>query len=199
MADSGGAPYALVCAKDIPRTRLLSTTVVSGIYPLNLGTQGMMLGNKVLLFAASWLPQVILTKFLDWEFGNLARSEDKKDFEQLFMKEMEGRKERDRRCLDDLHFREIVVESMREAFRQGSEGAAWDCKLFGQWGFGLEEVSGENVILWHGKEDVNAPFAMAEKAARLMKGCELRAFEEETHLSLPFNHMEEIVRGLLKV
>jgi pimeloyl-ACP methyl ester carboxylesterase len=199
LGDSGGAPYALVCAKEIPRTRLLSTTVVSGIYPLTLGTQGMLFGVKALLFAGLWLPHVVMTKFLDWEFGNLARSEDKKVFEQLFMKEMEGRKEKDRRCLDDPHFRAIVVESMREAFRQGSEGAAWDCKLFGQWGFGLEEVSGENVTLWHGKEDVNAPFAMAEKAAKLMKGCELRVFEEESHLSLPFNHMEEIVRGLLKL
>lgn len=60
-------------------------------------------------------------------------------------------------------------------------------------------MSGENVILWHGKKDFNAPFGMVEKAAKLMKGCELRAFEEETHLSLPYYHLEDVIRGLLKL
>jgi hypothetical protein len=32
VGDSGGAPYALVCAKEIPRTRILSVFIVFGIY-----------------------------------------------------------------------------------------------------------------------------------------------------------------------
>jgi pimeloyl-ACP methyl ester carboxylesterase len=199
VGGSGGAPYALACAKEITRTRLLSTAVVSGIYPLALGTQGMLFGIKALLYAGLWLPQSVMTKVFDWQFGNTARGEDRKGFEELFMKAMDQRPEKDRRCLDDLRFREIMIESMREAFRQGSAGAAWDIRLFGQWGFGLEEVDGNNVTLWHGKEDVNAPFSMAEKAVKLMKGSALKVFEEETHLSLPYNHVEEMIRGLLKL
>jgi hypothetical protein len=60
-------------------------------------------------------------------------------------------------------------------------------------------VNGDGITLWHGKKDVNTPFGMAEKAQMLMRGCELKTFEEETHLSLPFNHLEEIIRGLLEV
>ena len=90
-----------------------------------------------------------------------------------------------------------MVESMRGAFRQGAEGPAWDCGLYAQWGFELEEVNGENAMLWHGKEDANAPFAMASKAAKLIKGCKLRVVEEEAHMSLSFHHIEEIVQAIV--
>lgn len=199
LGDSGGAPYALVCAKEIPRTRLLSVTVVSGIYPMSLGTQGMLFGVKALLYAGAYLPQVVMIKLLDWEFGNVARDPDRGKFGEMFMKNMEKKNERDRRCLDDLPFREVVIESMREGFRQGSKGAAWDCSLYANWGFELEMVNGVNVTLWHGKKDSNAPYGMAEKAANLMKGCEFKCFDEETHLSLPYHHLEDILRSILKL
>jgi pimeloyl-ACP methyl ester carboxylesterase len=46
LGDSGGSPYALACAKEIPQERLLGISVVSGIYPLSLGMQGMSFGVK---------------------------------------------------------------------------------------------------------------------------------------------------------
>jgi pimeloyl-ACP methyl ester carboxylesterase len=198
IGDSGGAPFALVCTKEIPRTRLLSTAVVSGIYPLSLGTQGMLFPVRALLFAGSYLPRFITKKFLDLEFGTAARNPDSRVFEEQFMKAMETRSERDRKCLEDEGIRRVVVESMREGFRQGSEGPAWELGLFGEWGFELGKVDGQGVVLWHGRGDVNAPCAMAEKAAGLMKGCELRVVEEETHLSLPLNHLQEVLEGLVE-
>lgn len=195
--DSGGSPYALVCAKEIPRTRLLGAAVVSGIYPLTLGTEGMLLPAKVLLYAGRYLPQVVMSKMLDWEFGNMARDPDKKIFQDGFMKVMDKRPGKDRECLDDLPFREVAIESMREAFRQGSKGPAWDLTLFGNWGFDIGDINGEGLTLWHGKMDINTPFLMAEKAAKVMKGCELKAFEEETHLSLPYHHIDDVVKALL--
>jgi pimeloyl-ACP methyl ester carboxylesterase len=199
VGDSGGSPYALICAKEIPRTKLLRVSVVSGIYPLSLGTQGMLFGIKTFLYAGTWLPQAVMSKLLDWEFGNSAKSPDKEEFERAFMKGMASKPERDRKCLEDLPFREIAIESMREAFKQGSRGPAWDCKLYGDWGFELGGINGENVTLWHGKKDVNTPFGMAEKASKLMKGCELKAFEEETHLSLPYNKLGDVVKSILQL
>ncbi|KAH8656233.1 alpha/beta hydrolase fold domain-containing protein [Tricladium varicosporioides] len=193
---SGGSPYALVCAKEIPRARLLSVSVVSGIYPISLGTEGMLLGVRALLYGGAWLPRFVMAKVLDWEFGTAARNKDPKVFEDSFMKGMEKRAERDMRCLDDLPFRKTMVESMREAFRQGAEGPAWDCSLYGDWGFNLEEINGEGITLWHGKEDPNAPAAMAIKAAKLMKGCELRIIEGECHMSLSYHHIEEILQSV---
>ncbi|KAH8819304.1 Alpha/Beta hydrolase protein, partial [Xylogone sp. PMI_703] len=197
LGDSGGSPYALACVKEIPRERLLGASVVSGIYPLTLGMQGMSFGIKAFMTLGTWLPSWAVAKLLDLEFGKLIREQDQKKAEEIFMKAMEGRSERDIRCLDDLEFRFIAVESTREAFRQGSIGPAWDLGLFGSWGFGLEELDGKRVMLWHGKKDINTPFLMAEKAAKVLS-CELKAFEEETHLSLPYNNIEEIIAGMLK-
>lgn len=198
LGDSGGAPYTLACARDISRERLLSTTVISGIYPLSLGTEGMLFKIKAFLYAGVYLPTSLMSRFLEWEFGVAARG-DRQAFEDKFIKEMEGRDEREKKCLDDLPFRKILVDSMREAFRQGSEGPAWDFGLYGDWGFGLEEINGENVTIWHGTEDANTPFGMAERAAGLLKGCVFHAVEEETHLSLPYNHIQRILKDLLEM
>ncbi|KAJ5741715.1 alpha/beta-hydrolase [Penicillium manginii] len=161
--------------------------------------EGMSFGAKVVMVAGSWLPSSMLAKLLDWEFGNTINEHDPKVFENTFMKNMEGKSESDVRCLDDLEFRHIVIESMREAFRQGSGGPAWELGLYGRWGFELEELNelGELVTLWHGKKDMNTPFLMAEKAAKVLKGCELKVFEEESHLSLPYNYIEKIIKCML--
>lgn len=153
---------------------------------------------KALLCAGVYLPTSLMTCFLEWEFGVAARG-DRQAFEDKFIKELDGRDERDRRCLDDLPFRKIMVDSMRGAFRQGSEGPAWDFGLYCDWGFGIEEVNGENATIWHGNEDANTPFGMAQRAAGLLEGCVFHAVEGETHLSLPYNHMENILKGLLKL
>lgn len=194
LGDSGGSPYALICAKGIPRDRLLGIAVVSGIYPLTLGTRGMSFAAKVLLNAGGWLPSSVIAKILEWEF-----QPDRADFEEIFMKNMESKSERDVRSLDDLEFRSIVIESMKQAFKQGTKGSAWDLGLYGNWGFDISELDGDLITLWHGKEDVNTPFAMAEKAAKVIKGCELKVFEKETHLSLPYNHMAEILSDVLSL
>jgi hypothetical protein len=161
--------------------------------------EGMSFGAKVVMVAGSWLPSSMLAKLLDWEFGNAMNEHDPKEFENAFMKNIEGKSESDFRCLDDLEFRHIVIESMREAFRQGSGGPAWELGLYGRWGFELEELKelGELVTLWHGKKDINTPFLMAEKAAKVLKGCELKVFEEESHLSLPYNYIEKIIKCML--
>ncbi|TVY78165.1 hypothetical protein LSUE1_G004191 [Lachnellula suecica] len=200
IGDSGGSPYALACAKAIPESRLLKTAVVSGFYPSSsLGVKGMLFPVRVMLFASAWLPTVAVAKVLDWECGNAARDPNPMVLEKAFMKTMEKRHEKDRKCLEDEEIRKVVIGSTREALRQGSEGAAVDLGLVvGEWGFGLEEVVGQRVVLWHGREDVNTPLGMAEKATGAMKGCEFHILDGETHLSLPLNRLEGILRDLVR-
>jgi hypothetical protein len=64
---------------------------------------------------------------------------------------------------------------------------------------GRRETEGGDVTIWHGKKDVNTPFSAAEKAAKLIKGCEFKGFEEDTHLSLPYNKLEDLVKNILKI
>lgn len=68
---SGGGPYALACVKAIPPARLLGTVVICGMYPLKLGTTGMMLANRMLFYVASWTTWLVAL-VLDWSMGKLA-------------------------------------------------------------------------------------------------------------------------------
>jgi pimeloyl-ACP methyl ester carboxylesterase len=47
---SGGSPCVLACAKEIPRSRLLAASIISGVYPAKFGTEGMLLPIKILFF-----------------------------------------------------------------------------------------------------------------------------------------------------
>jgi pimeloyl-ACP methyl ester carboxylesterase len=198
LGTSGGCPYVLACAKEISHSRLLGAAVVSGFYPLKLGAEGMLMKSRVMLFVAPWATS-LLALLLEWQLGKVARDPDPKVLEDLFMKEMSERPEADRKCLENLEFRNELVDSVRECFKAGSQGAAWEARLFGSdWGFELDEVQFDGLRLWHGALDVNCPCSMPVEAVKQMKGAESKLFEEEAHLSLLANHAEEILRHLLQ-
>lgn len=199
LGASGGGPYVIACAHLIPES-ILGAAIVSGVYPFNLGTEGMLIGTRLLMWTAAsrWLHGCI-APLLEWLMGKVARDyEHPEKLQELFMREMAGRHEKDLRCLDDMVLRTQVIEALRESFRQGSYGLAWEARLYGgDWGFALEDVDFA-VQLWHGRMDVNVPVATAERAAGLLRGAKLRVIEQESHLSLPVTHLKDILECLIR-
>ncbi|GME56003.1 Alpha beta hydrolase fold protein [Neofusicoccum parvum] len=201
---SGGAPYALACAAAPElRERLVAVGVVAGLYPASLGLAGMLPDARALLWVAPWWTGLVRWA-LEWGVGAAARADDGgAALEEVLGKGMVGRPEADRRVWeeDEAGFRGCLVESVRGAVGGSAEGAAREARLFGSdWGFGLEEVEvageGRRVVLWHGALDVNSPVAMAEKAALLIGGAELRVEPEEAHASLTVHKVEEVLDTL---
>lgn len=202
VAPSGGAPYALACAKALRRERLLGIGIVAGMYPLKLGTQGMSFDNRVFLWlASSNLLSTLMAPLLDWIFGQTARDTDHpQKLHEFFMKSMSTKPAKDRECLRDPEATRLIVEAMRESFVQGSQGAAHDIKVIaGPWGFELSEIdqAGLKIYIWHGRGDANVPVSMAENAAAQVHGAELRILEDESHLSASFNHRDDLLAALL--
>ena len=196
---SGGCPYVLACLKEIPRSRLLGAAVIAGLYPLKLGVSGMTVASRVMLFFAAWATP-LAAPLIDWQLGQAARDSDPTVLEKVIMKEMNRRPEVDRKCLENLDLKQQLIDSVRESVKFGSQGMAWEARLFGSdWGFELEEVQFEGLCLWHGKADANCPSSMAEKAVTQIKGAELKLFEGEAHISLLINHAEEALKHLLQV
>lgn len=202
VAPSGGAPYALACAKALRRERLLGVGIVAGMYPLNLGTQGMSLENRIFLWlASSSLLSPLMAPLMDWMFGQTAR--DTKHPEKLhnfFVKSMSTKPAKDRECLQDAEVTTMIVEAMRESFVQRSEGVAQDIKVIaGPWGFELSDIDQPDlkICIWHGRDDANVPVSMAEKAAAQIHGAQLRILEDESHLSASFNHRDDLLAELL--
>jgi pimeloyl-ACP methyl ester carboxylesterase len=203
LAVSGGAPYALACAKQIPADRLLGVSIVSGLYPTKFGTAGMMAQTRVMLWAAPWIPS--LASFLfDGIMGKAARNKDPQIFEDLMAREVDNRHPGDREVIREPQNWLAIVAMAREAFRQGSDGLGWEARLLGsEWGFDLSHLDiGNNAIpltLWHGKGDVDCPAAMAEKANELMPGSVLCLQDGEGHASFIFRYVDEILDSLVGV
>jgi pimeloyl-ACP methyl ester carboxylesterase len=215
VAVSGGGPYGLACAKEIPHVgdaagnaseqpaparpgRLRGVAIICGAYPTTLGMHDMLPGPRTLITAGAWLPRMATGALLDWQMGGAARNQDPTALEAMLDREMAQRPEYERGAYQDEHVRRTVIESLRESFRQGGEGVATDLMLVADWGFELQDVNARGVRLWHGKLDRNVPFAMAEKAAQLLPDAEVHFIENEGHLGLPVRHLEEIFADLLR-
>lgn len=124
---SGGCPYVLACLKEISPSRLLKAEIVSGLYPVSLGTQGMLQGAKAVLFLGAWLPSRLLSTLLEWKVGVLARAEDPQVFYDRMLKDMvPGLPAADLRCLRNEKSRKVFLEAVREGYRSGTEGIAWE-------------------------------------------------------------------------
>ncbi|KXH37038.1 hypothetical protein CSIM01_14002 [Colletotrichum simmondsii] len=198
---SGGAPYALACLHSIPATRLAGVAIVSGMFPSELGLSGMMLMNRLLFNIAPWSPGLIAF-IADWEVGSLARdSEHPERLAQATADAFKSRPVEDREALyaDDGKVLQVLEQSTREAFRESGRGFAWEAKLFGSpWGFELKDlvVQEGKLVIWHAGKDVNVPLRMAQEAAGMIRGAELRVVQEEAHISLISRRIGEVVDTL---
>ena len=137
---------------------------------------------------------------LQWGVGSAAsEGVDSGQLEKVLDRGMRSRPGPDRKVWEDDEdgVREILVESVRGAFREGgAKGAAWESRLFGSWwGFDLEDVESEEgkLVLWHSEGDLNSPVAMARKAHERLRGSELRVASDEAHMSLLVHRYEEVL------
>ncbi|RAR03829.1 alpha/beta hydrolase fold domain-containing protein [Stemphylium lycopersici] len=197
---SGGAPYALACIKEIAKERLLGASIVSGLYPVKLGTTGMMLPSRIVLWIAPWMTN-LTTALFDTKMGKPSRNEDPTAFEEMLAKDVEDRHPGDQEAIRGSTVWPTYVAMTRESFHHGSDGAAWEAKLNGSdWGFELAHVhvgeSGVPLTLWHSKDDKDCPVAMAEKAKDLLPGCALRVNEGE-HFSFIARDTDDILANLV--
>jgi pimeloyl-ACP methyl ester carboxylesterase len=189
---SGGAPYALACAHQIPE-RLFSCGVVSGIGPLKLGTAGMSRQNRLVLFLAShaaWLLQALLN-------ANARAFRDDKHASKAMPKAMKSMVRPDRESLVASGLVDSFAASISETYRQGVQGAVYEGRLYGRdWGFKLEDIAFQPLYLWHGVLDTNVPIGMARGMATKLRGCAATYYPDEGHLSTLLNHQPEFFAAL---
>ncbi|KAI1845533.1 hypothetical protein JX265_011642 [Neoarthrinium moseri] len=201
LGTSGGGPYVFACWREIPRSRCVGAGIVSSLYPTSLGTAGMLLEARVLLWVAPWLTGLVAMG-LDKGLGVMARDKEHPEkFEQAVADNLKSRPPVDRALWENDvgNFRKSLVESLRGALQNGGQGAAWEARMLGSnWDFKLEElqVSPGQLIIWHGAHDINVPVPMAEKAAKLIPHAQLRLSQEDGHASLPTNKADEILESL---
>ena len=191
---SAGGPYALACAHQIPE-RLSAVGLVSSFGPYDRpgATAGMDRFNKVALAMARRMPWAI-TRRMTQMMG------------RAFAKGPEGTARRrfasspapDQRALSDPQATEMLIASMVESFRPGSDGSAWEARLFTRpWGFRLQDIA-IPVALWHGDADMNSPLGNGEYLSQTIPHATLTVLPDHGHFFI-LQYWGEIVRQLAEV
>jgi pimeloyl-ACP methyl ester carboxylesterase len=192
MGGSGGGPYAMACAWRLPE-RVTRLALVSSVAPLDVpgATAGMSRQNRRSFWAARHLPWPLLALIYNLQ-GQVIVRDPALLIEQLSRVLPES----DLAALARPEVHAMTAVSIREAFRQGGRGMAWDSVLLARpWGFALGEIA-VPAALWHGERDVLAPIAMGRYLARAIPGCRATFLPNEAHLLL-YSHWPEVLAWLL--
>ena len=105
--------------------------------------------------------------------------------------------EPDKLLLAQPELKQVFIDSIREAFRYGTRGAAWDGTIYSHpWGFLLQDISME-VHLWHGELDAQVPVSVGRYVANAIPNCRAKFLPDEGHLSLGHNYIQEILSVLV--
>jgi pimeloyl-ACP methyl ester carboxylesterase len=188
---SGGAPYAAACGVALAR-RLTHVGISSGVGQLDApgAMEGMLPSNRLGYTVARRMAGQWGWTLWRWVF-RLYYGPVREHPERL-ARTTKQEPEVDRRILAQPGVREMLVETFAEAFRQGTDGPAWDGWLLAHpWGFELGQVAAP-VSLWQGESDVVVTPAMGRHMAREIPRCEARFLPDEGHL-LWLTHWEEIL------
>ena len=186
---SGGGPYAAACAYKIPE-RLTCCIIIASIGLTNWSRKGMMMSNRISFFITRRLP--FLTK-------SIVKAEKKAFEDQKSMEEFaQNLPEPDRKLFQDPQILDIFIEETKEAFRSGLDGVILEEKIYVRlWGFVLKDIPSDlQVYIWHGEMDVFVPSSMGRKMSELIPNCQFNFFPNEEHISVAYNHQDEILETL---
>ncbi len=187
IGHSGGGPYVAACAYAIPE-RLNGAAIVSAVGPfenpkaqIGLATQYKVMNAiiKIIPFGAH---------FLMWITQKMLNKPD--EMQKQMIKQFS---EPDQVVFRDPEAAKSYANSMREAFRHGVAGTAYEMRLFLKpWNFNLTDIK-IPVTIWYGALDKQAPRSHADIYADLIPNSRLNVLENEGHLSLIKNHFAEIL------
>jgi len=196
VGGSGGGPYALACAKALPREELRGVGVVAGFGPWYMGTSGMTIQGRIMFNVMAWLPSATRLLF-ERTAVPAAQNPDRQVFTKMLTEAFQQLKGPDRAVFEDEKTLEITIEAMRESYKQGSSGIVKEFQLLtSPWGFQLEDITFDKVKLWYGTEDKNTPVMMGRETAKRLQYAQLKEYPGDTHWTIFANHLEEILRDI---
>jgi pimeloyl-ACP methyl ester carboxylesterase len=172
---SGGGPYAAACAWKLSE-QLAGAGIVSCLAPLDIPGAMVGMGQRNRLSFQLVGRLGILRRALFAAMGMSVRRHPDRILERGVAADV------DKKYLDRLDVRKVLVESLSEAFQGGSRGPAWEMGLYARpWGFRLEDIR-TPVYLSHGEQDANAPVTMGRYLASVIPDCQAAFYPGEGHL-----------------
>lgn len=183
---SGGGPYAASCAYGI-NDRLTRAGIVCGMGPSD--SPDMKEGVSWTIPGTPAVFRMFVLMLISLGVRN--------DPDKFMSRSRETFSEPDKQLLNQPESATFFIAGLREAFRMGVSGANQDAALYARpWGFKLQDIATE-VHLWHGEQDLNVPVSVGRYVADAIPNCNAIFHQGEGHLTLPHNHIREILRTLV--
>jgi pimeloyl-ACP methyl ester carboxylesterase len=191
---SGGGPYVLACAHKIP-DRLAAAGIAAGEGPADqpgiyegVNPQALQFMRSALekpgQFRRMWGMVCLMARFTP----SLLRRRSN------FFTELPEADQIVTRSHPELG--RALFTAMSESIRRGTGGPQWDAALaVSPWDFPIHDIT-MKVHLWQGESDRNVPLASGRYFAQAIPNCQSVFLPGEGHISLVFNHLEEILVAL---
>ena len=194
MSYSAGSPYALACAHTLG-DRLSACGVVSGVaqpFYAPGATRGM---PTIMLWTTARIhPRLtwLLFNMMKNTITNGPRDQLPISSKQAMMAEADFAFIRQHPSIMAAN-----MDGGAEAIRQGGLGPAEAAALYWKpWGFRLQDIR-MKVLVWHGENDLNAPFASHGKVlAQQLPSVDAKFYRDEGHISLIHKNLKAILQKL---
>ncbi|KAI0545296.1 alpha/beta hydrolase [Xylaria curta] len=207
LGGSGGAPYALACARALPAEMLSAVGLLAPAAPWEAGIVGVPRSSRITAFMAYYWPASLRvltagvvglcrwlasTNFISRRIDRWLESSKKESATQPTSPSETPS------TTSIQETRTALLRSVFETFRQGTAPMVRESQLltWEGWGFPLDEVRYDKIIIWHGVQDGQSPIHMVRYLAKHLLHCELREFEGETHFSMA-KHLGTILEELV--
>ena len=183
---SGGGPFAMACAHQLP-DRCSMLGLVSSVAPFDNshGTQGMNSQSEALYQLALADPQAFSA-----QIDALVT-----DGDTLFQIMTSALPDIDQAVFSQQLFKKMYLSNMREAIYHSVDGTVSDMLLFPRaWGFSPQDISCKT-LLWQGEGDCNVPSTMGRFLSETIPHCTSYFIPNSGHYLL-FTRWREILKIL---
>lgn len=186
---SGGGPYALVTAWAFP-DRVVSASTVCGAPRISemRDRSSLMPAYRILIGAYEKSPAAVRLFFhLARPFARVPVARPLRPFLRKFLGKT------DAEALADPAIFAICHDTFREAWEGSADGVFEDAQIYAlPWNFDPGEIR-TRVDVWHGRDDGNFRWPLAESLAAQIPGAHFHLVENEGHQSLPFRQAHAIL------
>lgn len=198
MGGSGGGPYALACAHELPSDILSAVGLFASGGPYDKSWEGIPMKSRYGYVAAKYAPSVLgaigtgaigtakwaLRGPLSTSFDAALARERKRQGGSLSGKTVE-------------EAREESIRTMFEGFAQGSDAFVEEANVLAvrPWGSELENIDFP-IQIWHGEKDTNAPIQWIRNMAQRLPHSHLTEYPGVSHYSM-IKHLEEVLAELV--
>lgn len=191
---SGGGPYALASAWGLPE-RVKGAAVVSGAPPLadRSDVSTLMPAYRFLLWLYRAHPEWVRRFFRIGRGPAMIRPP-----RWLWRLLLFTIPPCDRRTMDDPNMFNHAWQNFSNAWTGDADGVFHDARIYAEpWGFDPAEIR-VPVRLWHGRDDRNFHWPLAEEMAARIPNCHSRMLDGEGHYSLFMLRHREILLDLME-